>query len=251
MKEHLKVAQYLKERNILGIFNIPSMQLENSDFLPIHKIHIIFGMYNVQEIMSIFNKFNLNINLKKNIFFMFSKQKKFLENKINFKENNKKIYLKTFLNNLDQTNSHIVKNIFNFCIGKKKQKIIFKNFYLNSQDIKALDRLGMKIGAHSHSHKVLSKMNCKQQKKEIFKSIKILSDILGKKINYFCYPYGGFEVFNSDTVKILKEKNFLYSFNVDSQDWLKNSNKFYVPRYDCNEFKYGKIFNNNFRLKHG
>lgn len=242
LKDHLQVARYLKKKNILGIFNIPGKQIENSDFLPIHKIHLIFGICNSEQIMDIFKKFNININFKKDVFSIFDKQKNFLEKKNIVTENNKKIYLKTLLNNLDQKNPNIVKKIFDFCINKKEQKNIFKNFYLNSQDIKTVDRLGMKIGAHSYSHRVLSKLNYKQQKKDISKSIKILSNIVEKKIDYFCYPYGGFNLFNSNTMKILGEKKIIYSFNVEPKDWVKKSNKLYIPRYDCNEFKYGKIF---------
>ena len=242
LKEHLKVAKYLNQKNILGIFFIPGMQLEKSDFLPIHKIHLIFGKYSANELITIYKKFKIKINFKKDIFSIFEKQKNFLEKKKLFSENDKKIYLKTILNNLDQKNPKIVKNIFNYCFNKKTQKKIFRNFYLNAKDIKTLDKLGMKIGAHGHHHKVLSKLNFKIQKKDINKSINILSNILDKKISYFCYPYGGFRVFNKNTIKILKEKKIIYSFNVDSKDWKIKSNPYYVPRYDCNQFKYGKIF---------
>jgi len=242
LKEHLKIAKYLKQKNILGIFFIPSMQLEKSDFLPVHKIHLIFGKYSANELLAIYKKFKINLNFKKHIFSIIEKQKDFLEKKKLFTEKNKKIYLKTILNNLDQKNPKIVNKIFNYCFNKKTQKIIFKKFYLNSKDIKKLDKLGMKIGAHGHNHRVLSKLNYKLQKRDIHKSINILSNILNKKINYFCYPYGGFKVFNNNTIKILREKKIIYSFNVEAKNWTKTSNRFYVPRYDCNQFKYGKIF---------
>ena len=87
LKEHLKVAKYLKKKNILGIFFIPGMPIEKSDFLPIHKIHLIFGRYNSDEIIEIFKKFKINFNFKENVFSTFEKQKKFLEKK---KKNNRK-----------------------------------------------------------------------------------------------------------------------------------------------------------------
>jgi len=245
LKEHLKVAKYLKQKNILGIFFIPGMPIEKSDFLPIHKIHLIFGKYDSQEIIEIFEKFKIKINLKKKIFSIFKKQEEFLEKKNKISENDKKIYLKTQLNNLDQKDSKLIKDIFNYCINKKDQKSIFKNFYLNSKDIIALDKLGMIIGAHGYGHRVLSKLNYNAQKKDILKSINILSKILGKKIKYFCYPYGGSNTFNKNTMRILKKKKITHSFNVESKDWTKKSNALYVPRYDCNEFKYGKIFKIN------
>ena len=242
LKEHLKIAKYLKQKNILGIFFIPSMQLEKSDFLSIHKIHLIFGKYSADELIAIYKKFKIKVNFKKDIFSVFEKQKDFLEKKKLFTENDKKIYLKTILNNLDQRNPKIVKKIFNYCFNKRTQKNIFKKFYLNSRDIRTLDKLGMKIGAHGHNHRVLSKFNYKIQKRDIYKSINILSNILNKKISYFCYPYGGFKVFNNNTIKILREKKIIYSFNVEAKNWTKTSNPHYVPRYDCNQFKYGKIF---------
>jgi peptidoglycan/xylan/chitin deacetylase (PgdA/CDA1 family) len=243
LKEHLKIAKYLKKKNILGIFFIPTYQLEKLDFLPIHKIHLIFGKYNSKQVIDIFKKFNIETNYEKKIFSTFTKQRYFLNKKKKLTENNIKIYLKTILNNLDQENSEIVNTIFDYCFTKKKQKQIFKNFYLNSKDIISLEKLGMKIGSHAHGHKVLAKMSYNKQLKDISKSINILKDIIKKKINYFCYPYGGFKVFNLDTLNILKRKKIIYSFNVDSKNWTKKSNKLYVPRYDCNEFKYGKLYN--------
>ena len=213
--------------------------------MPIHKIHLIFGKHNSFDLLKIFEKFKININFNKNIYTTFKKQKNFLDKKNLISENNKKIFLKTLLNNLDQKNSKFVKNIFNHCFTEKKKEKIFKNFYMNKKDIMVLDKLGMRIGGHGYGHKVLSKLTYNQQIIDISKSLNLLSNIIKKKIDIFCYPYGGFEVFNKDTIKILNKKKIIYSFNVDSKDWTLKSNKLYVPRYDCNEFKYGKIFKLN------
>jgi peptidoglycan/xylan/chitin deacetylase (PgdA/CDA1 family) len=239
-KEHLKVAKYLNERNIMGFFFIPGMQIMKKDFLPIHKIHLIFGKFSSIELINIFRKFEINIDFKRNIFDIFQQQKRFLNN--NKKESNIKVYLKTILNNIDQNNSKVVNNIFNYCFDKRDRNKIFKNFYLNSKDIMSLHKLGMKIGGHSYNHKVLSKLTHRDQKKDISKSLKILSKIIKTKIKYFCIPYGGSKVFNNETLKILREKKIELSFNVESKNWSKKSNKLFVPRFDCNEFKFGKIF---------
>jgi peptidoglycan/xylan/chitin deacetylase (PgdA/CDA1 family) len=101
----------------------------------------------------------------------------------------------------------------------------------------------MVVGSHSHTHRVLSKLSSKLQSKELVTSCKELEKIIKQKIKFFAYPYGGFEVFNRSTIDILRKNHIKYCFNVESKDWSKYSNKFYIPRYDCNEFKYGKIFN--------
>ena len=41
---------------------------------------------------------------------------------------------------------------------------------------------------------------------------------------------------------ILKEKGIKYAFNVESKNYLKNSDNFAIPRFDCNEFKHGELF---------
>ena len=240
LKEHLKIAKFLKKKNILGIFFIPTMQLKKKDFLPIHKIHLIFGKYNSSELVEIFKKFDIKTVFENQIFDIFQGQKKFFnEGK---KEMKKKIFLKTILNNLDQEKPRFTKKIFNFCFSKIYQKKIFKNFYLNSKDIIELKNIGMKIGCHSYQHKVLSKMSYKQQYRDISKSINFLSRILKKKVDCFCYPYGGLSVINKNTLEILKEKKIKYSFNVDSKNWSTKSDKLLIPRFDCNEFKFGKIY---------
>ncbi len=241
LKEHLNIAEYLNKKKIIGFFFIPSLPLIENDFLPVHKLHLIFGKYNSDQIKYILKKLRIKLNTKL-IFSYFKKQKNFLQNKKN-SERNEKIYLKTLLNNIDQKNPKVIRKIFNFCFKKSEQKKIFKNFYLNKKDIKKIDKLGMLIGSHGHSHKILSKMNYYLQMEDITKSLDFLSKIIKKKINYFCFPYGGFNMFNKNTLRILKRNGIIYSFNVHSRDWTYRSNNLFIPRYDCNEFKYGQIFN--------
>ena len=84
LKEHLKIAKFLKKRKIMGLFFIPSLPLEKSDFLSIHKIHLIFGKYTSDEIISFFKKFNLKFNYNRNVFSIFKKQILFLNNKTTY-----------------------------------------------------------------------------------------------------------------------------------------------------------------------
>ena len=53
-----------------------------------------------------------------------------------------------------------------------------------------LPRLGFEIGSHGVSHKLLSRLNKLEQKKELLNSKLFLEDLLKKKVESFCYPYG-------------------------------------------------------------
>ena len=240
LKEHLKVGKFLKKNKIKGIFFISSYPLIKKDFLTIHKLHLIFGKYNSNIITDLLKKFKIYYN-EKYLFKVFKKQKKFLKKEKNI-ENQKKIKLKTILNNIAQENPKIINKLFNECFSKVKQKKIFKNFYMSSKDIKKLNEYGMLIGAHGNEHLVLSQLKNKDLVKDLNLSIISVKRIIRKNITLFCYPYGGSEVFNEKVVKLLKEKGIKYAFNVESKNYFKNSDNFAIPRFDCNEFKHGELF---------
>ncbi len=242
LKEHLKIAKYLKKKNILGLFFIPGRQLINSDFLAIHKLHLVFGKFSASKITQFCIKNKIQINFGDKVFKTFKLQKNYINKEKPYSEKNFKIYLKTTLNNLRGSKRKLIHKLFDHFVNKKEQKKIFKNFYLNKKDIKYIDKIGMKIGSHGFDHNVLSKKKYVDQNKDITRSIKVLSGILNKEIKLFCYPYGGFNVFNNNTIKILKKEKITHSFSVQPKDWNIKSNSFYIPRYDCNLFKHGKIY---------
>ena len=135
----------------------------------------------------------------------------------------------------ERTRSNILDEMFKkFKINEK-----VKDYYMNISDIKYLKKIGMEIGCHSHSHNILSKMTYTSQKKEIINSKKILEKKLNSKINFFCFPYGRKYSYDKNTLKILKDGGFKYSFSVESRDVNKKDllKKFQLPRYDTNYFK--------------
>ena len=51
---------------------------------------------------------------------------------------------------------------------------------MNNEDLKKMQKLGMIIGSHGYSHNLLSKLDLKEKKKEIYNSKIILEKILKK-----------------------------------------------------------------------
>jgi peptidoglycan/xylan/chitin deacetylase (PgdA/CDA1 family) len=129
--------------------------------------------------------------------------------------------------------------------GDKK---IFESFYLSIGEIKKMHDLGMVMGSHTKSHPVLSKLSFQEQQTEIHSSFDYLENICIKlPYKTFCYPYGGFHSFTNETESILKNAGCLFSFNVEERDIsemdLKNRPQA-LPRYDCNCFPHGKLWEN-------
>lgn len=69
--------------------------------------------------------------------------------------------------------------------------------YLTWAQVREMADNGISFGSHTRHHVYLPDLTEAEQKDEIFESKRILEQRLGRSINYFAYPIGGF----SDTIK--------------------------------------------------
>ena len=61
---------------------------------------------------------------------------------------------------------------------------------LSTQQLLAMEEMGMEIGSHTMSHCKLADVSLDQAKAEIEGSKQKLTEVMGKQIDSFCYPYG-------------------------------------------------------------
>lgn len=96
----------------------------------------------------------------------------------------------------DDVHSSVYKYAYSFLSKKQIPFTLFvapgfvgKENMISLDDLKkmAADNLCI-VGAHTMTHPMLRKVN--NSKEEIFQSKKWLEEILGKKVEYFAYPYG-------------------------------------------------------------
>jgi len=95
--------------------------------------------------------------------------------------------------------------------------------------IRDMDRNGIKFGAHTVHHPILTRVQSHVAAEEITESKKQLEQELGHHINWFAYPQGGPADFN-DEVKEMVEKEFAGCY-VAYQDMENRGDKFIMPRY--------------------
>ena len=106
-----------------------------------------------------------------------------------------------------------------------------------------MDAAGMIVGSHGANHFLFSKLSVERQREEIAESFEYLSQVLGKPVTTFCYPYGGSHAFTSHTVSLLEEAGTLFSFDVNPRDITAEDlrrGRQALPRYDCNMFPHGR-----------
>jgi len=85
--------------------------------------------------------------------------------------------------------------------------------YLGEEDLKyILANTPVNIGSHTLNHKYLPSLSLFELEKEIFLSKKILENMLGREINAFSYPLGGF---NREALKIVEKAGYKCGFTTN------------------------------------
>ncbi len=95
--------------------------------------------------------------------------------------------------------------IMTVSIGKKGKFVD----YMSAEQIKQLSDEGNTIGSHTYDHKNFKKYTGKDWEEQLDKPTKKLEEIIGKKIEYFAYPFG---LWNKEGFPELKKRGFKMAF---------------------------------------
>lgn len=232
----------LKKRKLWGIFYVPTYPFFENKILDVHRAHLLLGKYNA---------YDLYCHLQEIVNDTMIDSSKFQE----FKQF-------TYTSQINDEHTLNFKRMINYFIDYRfKTKImddlmgkffpdesdLCKEFYMSEEQIREMHNENMIIGSHTVNHPVMSRLSKENQEYEIGKSFEFLNKITGSlHHSTFCYPYGGFHSFNKETEILLKNYGCKYSFNVEHRDIELNDlteRPQALPRYDCNQFKYGQVRN--------
>lgn len=232
------VFKELKKRGLWGIFYVPTFPLVSNEILDVHLIHLLIGKYEPSLVLLHLRSLINNSMIP--------------DSKISaFKE-------MTYIRQVNSDEVTLIKRILNYFIGYSYKKDVLQNlcsllgfnrgvngFYLTAEQLIEMQKSGMIIGSHTHSHPLMSKLSYDEQTYEITKSIGILKD-LGIKDSQrtYCHPYGGKHSYDNNTLTILQKNKISYSFDfnpIDLNIHLESIQA--LPRYDCNQFPFGSVSN--------
>jgi peptidoglycan/xylan/chitin deacetylase (PgdA/CDA1 family) len=85
--------------------------------------------------------------------------------------------------------------------------------FLNWDEAREMNRAGMAIGSHAHSHFALSQLGPKRQYEELSLSRAILKEQLGVEADVLAYPFGHKGSYTEQTVGIAKELGYRAAFS--------------------------------------
>ena len=234
---HEHVLPELSKRGLFGFFYVCTSPLERCKLLDVHRIHLLLGRLGGQSALQ-----RLTRCLREGML-SDAHRREFSE--------------ATYANQDNDLATNTFKRILNYLISYEVRESILdqlfheefgdegsaaRKFYLNSEQIREMDRMGMMIGSHGVGHYVFSKLSLSRQREEITQSFATLARILGKPVKTFCYPYGGRHTFTADTVALLEEAGTRFSFDVNARDITSDDLAgipHALPRYDCNMFPNG------------
>ena len=230
------VYKVLSRRNLWGIFYVPTQPYQKDKVLDVHRIHLLCGAYNGIELLSTL--------------------KEFLKEEMIPDEKREEFRTQTYTRQDNYEGISEFKRILNYFVSYDfREQLIDKvarelnyafntsEFYVPVEKLNAMQLSGNLIGSHTVSHPVMSKLTKTEQNEEIENSFGFLDSNLQLNVKTYCHPYGGFHSFNDDTVNALDKNEVVFSFNVESRDICDEdltSAIHFLPRYDCNEFPYGK-----------
>ncbi len=120
-----------------------------------------------------------------------------------------------------------------------------ENLTVSEEECRRLVRSGLiSLGAHTINHPSLAVLSRTEQEREIKGSIDRLSEVLGKRVTLFSYPFGGYRAnYNKDSMKICQECGIIKAASTDSMLWDSKINPYRIPRkvvrnWDLCEFEY-------------
>jgi peptidoglycan/xylan/chitin deacetylase (PgdA/CDA1 family) len=98
---------------------------------------------------------------------------------------------------------------------------------LTATQLSEMQKAGMEIGSHTHSHCRLPQINAEQMHEELHHSKAYLSDLLNKPIISIAYPYG---LYNPAVLAVTKSAGYQVGFTTHSGFGLVNNNLLQVRR---------------------
>ena len=230
------VLPILKKKNLWWIFFISSWPLKNKKILNVHKIHYLLWKYNEEKLYNIYveilNELNLDINS------LLTGEK----NEYEYQKLNKKSLLIKKINYLFTIDiQNKILDLFFEKLIEDKEKI-YNMFYMDKEHIKELIKEWNIIWGHTENHIILSKYSDDVLENEISLSNKYLEKEFDIRIDNFAYPYWLENTYNENTISFLQRNWVENSFIVNPQDFNISNSRYKIHRYDCNLFKYWKIF---------
>jgi len=124
--------------------------------------------------------------------------------------------------------------IFEAVFGPRSEAEAVRETYMSLDDLKRLLDAGVEVGTHTHSHKVLPRLDFREQKQEMESGVSFLEEITGESRISIAYPFG---FHNDETDRAAEELDLLAGLAVERRPITADDiqGRWAIPRYDVND----------------
>lgn len=106
------------------------------------------------------------------------------------------------------------------------------NLMMTSNEVRSLRAAGMEIGAHTHSHPILSGLSEHEAESDVAKGKSVLEAILGEQVTSFAYPNGNTQRdLGVRDAEIVKRLGFVGAATTDWGTATVRTDPFMIPRF--------------------
>ncbi|MBU3180179.1 polysaccharide deacetylase family protein [Clostridium psychrophilum] len=113
--------------------------------------------------------------------------------------------------------------------------------FMTSKQLLEMDKYGVDIESHTVHHDNLAMISNNKQLKTLIQSKQYLEKILNKPINFFAYPYGGY---NKSAIEALKKAGYKMAFTTEGGWSSKHNGVFSLHRVWVGHLDSMKVFKN-------
>lgn len=113
-----------------------------------------------------------------------------------------------------------------------KESEMAKKLFITPEEVRKMSEAGMEIGAHSDSHDSLAVLSEAEVERDVVKSMKVLTELLGKGVPVFSYPHGQFK---PERLAIFEKAGFCLGVTTERRSVSKEDRPMTLPRYDTND----------------
>lgn len=110
---------------------------------------------------------------------------------------------------------------------------------MTSKQLLEMEKYGVDIESHTVNHENLKELPKDKQLETLIQSKKDLEKILNKQINFFAYPYGGY---NKTAIEAVKEAGYTMAFTTDGRWSSKNNGMLSLDRVYISSFHDMSVF---------
>lgn len=124
--------------------------------------------------------------------------------------------------------------LFETVFGPGSEREAVRETYISRDDLKRLIDAGVEVGTHTHSHKVLPRLDFQQQKQEMETSVRFLEELTGSGRVPVAYPFG---FHDADTARAAEELGLSAGLGTARRPITVEDirARWSIPRYDVND----------------